>query len=435
MVEMMRIIRPIVKALFRWICVLPLFSAVSPAGAQTLEQTLALHSGEYDSLIRRQEVLRLRADSLGRVEMMLRDSIALRPDQRNRLGLKLLDTEAELFDVRNRAGIIGGQINNIELEWVATNLNSVAWDRQQLSVILANLKDVPNLIYNSYFARHLSPADYTTLVEAQRRESEVDGHLSEFLSNYRSIDRGVRSYLSETDRPAADSMYASLLALSVRNVELADSIYGKWKSLVLTKMTIYDKLFDTITGCDTSRRLRPVVVPEVPVPGYYASEIVSAYAGQKQTLLYNERLLAESLGYVTTVDSLAGVYMRIDDTDYNTSIIDIREKSFIRYEGILFSSPVKYTRRRPIPDWPEFSRGTVYTLVLGTFAGEQKPSLFKDIYPLYHRVDSDGTHFYYAGTIEELQTAKSAVERLVAMGYDPQLVMWHNGRSRVLDRR
>lgn len=431
----MRVIHSIFRVLFRCVSLISPFLAVFPSAAQTLEQTLALHSGEYDSLIRRQEVLRLRADSLGRVETMLRDSMARRPDLRNELGLRLLDMEAELFDVRNRAGIIGGQINNIELEWVATNLNSVAWDRQQLSVILANLKDVPNLIYNSYFARHLSPADYSTLVEAQGRESEVDGHLNEFLSNYRSIDRGVRNYLRETNRPVADSMYASLLALSVRNVELADTIYDKWRNLVLTKMTIYDKLFDTITGCDTSRRLHPVVVPEVSVPGYYASEIVSAYARQKQSLLYNERLLAESLGYVTTVDSLAEVYMRIDDTDYNTSIIDIREKSFIRYEGILFSSPVKYTRRRPIPDWPEFPRGTVYTLMLGAFAWEQKPSLFKDIYPLYHRVDSDGTHFYYAGTIEELQTAKSAVERLVAMGYDPQLVMWHNGRSRVLDRR
>lgn len=101
---------------------------------------------------------------------------------------------------------------------------------------------------------------------------------------------------------------------------------------------------------------------------------------------------------------------------------------FLEYEPIGFVTPARYNAQHPIPEVETYERGTIYRILLGTYANRTNGGyLFKGAYPLgYERVD--GRYAYYAGGYRTLDEARAAQEQMRKKGFRrPEIVVWNDG--------
>jgi hypothetical protein len=148
-------------------------------------------------------------------------------------------------------------------------------------------------------------------------------------------------------------------------------------------------------------------------------------------VLNYEIYVAKMLNLPSAIDSLSTAARNVRGIDYKMSPIEVERRSFVNYEPIEFHNRSPYnTSSNPIPECVYYEYGTIYRILLGTYKYEQQPTIFRGAAPLYVEKREDGRFSYYAGGLQTLDEAESAVEIMKKKGFrDPQIVEWTDGEK------
>ena len=148
-----------------------------------------------------------------------------------------------------------------------------------------------------------------------------------------------------------------------------------------------------------------------------------------------EAAVADLLTLDAARDSLQGVASVLEGMDFQLPRLAIRERYFLDFDSVAFSSTPKYSTQHPIPECKVYANGTIYRILLGTFNTKRAVSTFRGAYPLFYLINEDNKWCYYTGGFATLAEAEEAQARLKKHGFiRPEIVVWTDGVARNLSR-
>lgn len=389
----------------------------------------------YMTCLREDARLQERIDSLMTESAAVRRAFKDDPENRERYKTEILKLEERLFALRSEKGQLVDRINAIEQEWILRSLDAVPAGDEPQREELPTYDDAPrsrNLVANACFRGELSPGDYATLREAQRKERTAAEFIERFADNYARLIGMQDEYMALTDQAAADSLYDCMADIREENLRLDDSLQTVWGYVFDNKSYAYSYMLDRY-GRDEAlesetERLTEAQRAAESERGRYASDAMAAYFLQKQALVDFERTVAREFALPEAQDSLAREADYLASVEYRLPRIEPERRYLLDYQDVDFSTPSKYDARNPIPACRIYDRGTIYRIRLGRFRVKQAPSIFRGAWPLGFDRDEEGRYCYYAGGYATAVEARLACELLLKRGFRrPEIVRWVDG--------
>ncbi|MBQ4278686.1 MAG: SPOR domain-containing protein [Rikenellaceae bacterium] len=422
-----------VKNRLRWgiiaACLLPLCGQ-----GQVKARVAGLETNEtYMKLLADEQALILREDSVIRVIEKTRKQFGESDgEQRSKLGADILKLEDMLFDVRNQMGIVTGQANQIEQEFIMNNLDGTAVPAMPTAAPAGGGPQSANLIENGYFRQNLDPGDYAALRRAQGNEQAVPMLIVRFARRHGRAAYLAEAYGQAATATQADSLYALYEEVMQANRQTADSVATIWRKIYDDKVYAYTYLLDKMNRsgelAEFEEKTRQMRDEQAGLSGLYASDAIAFYPLEKSLLTGYELRLAELLKLDKARDSLTKAAAKVATGPIELPRVELEERVFINYQPVAFSSTPKYTARNPIPDDTVYRKGTVYKLLVGTYTKKQVPSLFRGAYPISCGVAEDGRYRYFLGAYATLAEAEEGLGKVKARGFRrPEIVVWEDG--------
>lgn len=399
---------------------------------------------EYMSLLREDEQLQIREDSIVGAVDRARQQLREDPANRQKYSEEILRLESRIFEIRNAKGRLIDRINTIEQEWVLANLNGEAAQPalpaagEPAAAIPDSLK-VRNLVYNPWFREQLPEADYAALRRAQRLEFDAVDYVNRYFANHNTLTELAAAYATAQTEAEAIELYDKLRTLQGFNRVLADSLAGAWNYIFDNKNYAYGYLMDKMGKDDLlsreEERLSEAARQLSALSGETASEAVTDYFLRKKVLVGYEIAVAGELGLTAARDSLLGVAAQLEAIDFRQPPVEVAERYFLDYDSITFSATPRYSYQNPIPETRIYANGTIYRILVGTFNTKRAVSTFRGAYPLSYLINDDKKWCYYAGGFATREEAEEAQKLLKSRGFlRPEIVVWNDGVSRNLTR-
>lgn len=394
---------------------------------------------EYMSLLREDARLQMREDSLTQSVNAVRLRFREDPANRQQHSKDILALEEQIFNVRNAKGRLVDRIGTIEQNWVISNLDSqpialsqTTPSQQSVEVKIPEAEKMRNLIYNPYFSRELPADDYAALRKAQRQEMLAVEYINRYFANYNDVSRLAGLYAVAGTEAEASELLGKYQTISRLNDILADSLATTWNEIFDNKTYAYAYLLEKLGKEDMLTQEEQLLSDAArqlsEIRGKYTSDAVSDYFLRKAVAVNYEIQVASLLRLDAARDSLRGVAAQLRQVEYRLPRIEVAERSFIEYAPIEFSSAPKYTYAKPIPECKIYAHGTIYRILLGTFASKRAVSVFKGAYPLSYIVDDRNKWLYFAGGFATEEEAEAAQKQMKARGFTrPEIVVWHDG--------
>ena len=412
---------------------------VTDASAQEVTARIAgLESNaEYMEMLREEAALQAREDSVTMVVNRVRRQLRDDPSQRASYAAEILRCEEQLFTIRTERGRLTDRINTVEQDWVLANLDlsrpaSAVPADAGAGTPLPDSLQTADLVHNAYFREQLPAADYRALLEAQHGERTAFDLAAAFAENYEAIEMLKIAYDTVSAETPAAVLYERYRALQSRDRALCDSLRKVWGTIYDNKNYAYSYLLDKLGRDDllgrNEEQMASVRQQMASVRSRYHADEPTDYLLQKQALIDQETELAGALGLTEAHDSLLRVAAALRSVDYRLPKLFVEERMFLDYEPIDFVTPAKYNASNHIPEVKVYDRGTIYRILLGTYANRTNGGyLFKGAYPLgYEKVD--GKYAYYAGGYRTLDEARAAQEQMRKKGFRrPEIIVWNDG--------
>lgn len=425
------------KRLFYLYFLITLFCSLSALAQQPAVRIPGLETNEaYMTCLREDARLQERIDSLMAESAAVRRAFKDDSENRERYKTEILKLEERLFALRSEKGQLVDRINAIEQEWILRSLDAApAGEEPQRAAELPTYDDAPrlrNLVENACFRGELSPGDYATLREAQRKERTAAELIERFADNYARLIGMQDEYMTLTDQAAADSLYDSMAHIREENLRLDDSLQTAWSYIFDNKSYAYSYMLDRY-GRDEAlesetERLTEAQRASESERGRYASDAMAAYFVQKQALVDFERTVAREFALPEALDSLTREANYLASVEFRLPRIEPERRYLLDYQNVDFSTPSKYDARNPIPACKIYDHGTIYRIRLGRFRVKQAPSIFRGAWPLGFDRDDEGRYCYYAGGYATAVEARLACELLLKRGFRrPEIVRWVDG--------
>lgn len=421
------------------------FAALCPLRAQQPEARIAglERNEEYMRLLGEDLRLQQREDSTVRAVAEVRRQLREHPAEQQLYAAQILELENRIFEIRNAKGVLVDRINAIEQEWVLSNLNGSALPGEKAPA--ATAAAVPdslkrrNLVYNPCFRDALGAEEYAALLSSQRRELEAVDYVNRILSNYAAQGELAEAYAAAGTEEEAVEIHERYAALGGLNGALSDSLAATWNYIFDNKSYAYGLVMEKSGReevlAQQEERLAEAARELSTLRGEVASEALTDYLLRKRASVDFEATVAGALALDAARDSLEGVAAQLAAIDYRLPPVRIVERSFIVYDSLTFSSTPRYTYQNPIPECRVYSVGTIYRLLVGTYATKRAASTFRGAYPLSYRIDDDGKWCYYAGSFATRDEAEAALKTAKARGFvRPEIVVWTDGEMRNLSR-
>ncbi len=440
---MVEVIRYKAKILGAGLAVWCALAAVGPLRAQQPEARIAglERNEEYMRLLGEDLRLQQREDSTVRAVAEVRRRLRENPAEQQLHAAQILELENRIFEIRNAKGRLIDRINAIEQEWVLSNLNGSTPGRGEATATVAVPDSLKrrNLVFNSCFRDALGDDDYAALLSAQRRELEAVDYVNRLLANYAAQGELAGAYAAAATEEEAVEIHERYEALGGLNDALADSLSATWNYIFDNKSYAYGLVMEK-AGCEEvlarqEERLAEAARELSALHGEVASEALTDYLLRKRASVDFEATVAGALTLDAARDSLEGVAAQLAAIDHRLPPVRIVERSFIVYDSLAFSPAPRYTYQNPIPECRVYSVGTIYRLLVGTYATKRAASTFRGAYPLCYRIDDDGKWCYYAGSFATRDQAEAALKTAKARGFvRPEIVVWTDGQMRNLSR-
>ena len=290
-----------------------------------------------------------------------------------------------------------------------------------------------DLVANDYFAERLSPSDYKSLCDAQKREAKVKSAVELYFKKYGELLALQRQYMEVPTKAEADVQTKLFNAKTEELAALDSEISGLWSSLYYNKIYAYDLLMERSgqtamvdLSAECSARAEREVNDNSDI---YQSDALVGYFARKKALTEYEMQIASTLSLTTSRDSLKTVMAGLKNRDYRLSKLSLQRRSFIEYEEISVKTPTIYNSKNPVPPTKVYDYGTVYRIRVGLFSKRPNVSALRGVVPLsYTTAYNNGMYAYYVGGFRTEQEAKEGVAYLKKLGFrDPIIAVWVDG--------
>lgn len=416
------------------------FFVFSPAAvmAQTVTARIAglETNDEYMALLRDNDCLQQREDSVVNLINSARERFVDQADARDEFADYIVDLEAKIFEIRKAKGLIADKINTIEQDWVLSRLSrdisiaeepeSVTAQPEQEIVVRRNLVD------NDCLRNELTADDYADLLQAHADEQSIIGDIDTLLAAYHRLQSAVTAYDEATDELMADSIYSDCALLRTRIDSLSERVADKWSHIVDVKTFAYGFVLETAGRTDILNEMESQFVEMRRQygsdEGRFVSDGLTHYSVGKPFMADYERRFAEALSLNAATDSLAAAAKSMPKPDYRLDKIELKRRLFLDYQPIAFGRTTYYNARNPLPVLKVYDEGTIYRILLGSFKTRQPMTLFKGVYPLYIDQDEERMYCYYAGGYATRAEADEAQQLLRDKGFRaPQICRWVDG--------
>ena len=387
----------------------------------------------YMDLLRRDELLQMRSDSLVGVMRGLRfdmKDIAERRDTLLRgvvdsLSVVLSEAEGQMMVLRGQKIKLVDSINAIEQEFLLSSMDNISGVESQSSSSIYN---------NEYFRNSLFEEDYQVLMNVHKREKEAMDYVTMYVENYGKIKSLYDKYLKATTESESEAIYAQIAVAIDENMVLDRRLSKLWTEIFDQKTYVYSYFLEkegredilelTESMTSEARQLQAMAYDNC------TSEAIADYCLQKPVVLNYEMYVAKMLDLPKSIDSLSNASRVVRQVDYRMPVIDVERRSFVDYAAIEFRSRSPYTSSNPVPDCVVYEYGTIYRILLGTYKVRQAVSIFRGAVPLCVEVEDDGRFSYYAGGLRTYAEAEAAVAVMKKKGFrNPRIVEWVDGKK------
>ncbi|MEG0499793.1 MAG: hypothetical protein RR550_01565, partial [Rikenellaceae bacterium] len=275
--------------------------------AQSEEETLE-SNGEYrtykaqlDSLQSRQQLIVAEIDKY----KALSETDEEKKDEYVSLVLKM---EGQLFDLRSRIGIVSSKCSAIEQEFIIRNMGK---KRPTADAVASTSKSAIQtyLLKNKYLVDNISTEEMKQMTKVGNIDSLVFA-LRDSMRSKAEILRGISDQLQHTQRAElADSLY-TVGEEALAAVERYEStLKNSWNEMFDTKIYVYTRLLDKLNVSVSvlsklSERAREVRSAKDQAEESKFSALFYAYPMEQELVLNYEKILAEKLVYLSSIDSL-----------------------------------------------------------------------------------------------------------------------------------
>lgn len=145
-------------------------------------------NSEYMDLLRKEETLRLRSDSIFNVIRTVRGAMRENAEKRDSLtrqrsdSLMLILTDAEnaAFALRSQKIRLVDGINAIEQDFVLAGMGNIGGADE-------SAQSAASIFGNSYFIKNIDPDDYKALLAVNGKEDTARKYVTSYIDNYKKI--------------------------------------------------------------------------------------------------------------------------------------------------------------------------------------------------------------------------------------------------------
>ena len=389
---------------------------------------------EYMTLLKKDEGLRSRTDSLMGVMRGVRSSLSKNAELRDSLTQQradsllviLSDAESAIYAARAEKMKLIDQINAIEQNYVLKSMGNIG-DAQSAQ----GSKSIYN---NAYFVKSFEPEDYKMLMEVHSKEKTAYEYAQNYTANYLKIKTLYDKYLVAQSEAEAESVYADMAGVMDENMILNRQLQKLWAEIYDQKVYVYSYFLEKEGREDilqlVENQMTEARQEKLNSIDNCVSESVADYCLQKPIALNYEMYVAKLLNLTSAMDSLSTAARVVRKVDYRMPKIDFERRSFVDYAPIEFSSRSPYNAQNPIPECVVYEYGTIYRILLGTYKYKQAVNIFRGASPLAIETLEDGRFSYYAGGLKTRAEAEKAVEIMKKKGFrNPEIVEWCDGRK------
>ena len=389
---------------------------------------------EYMTLLKKDEGLRSRTDSLMGVMRGVRSSLSKNAELRDSLTQQradsllviLSDAESAIYAARAEKMKLIDQINAIEQNHVLKSMGNIG-DAQSAQ----GSKSIYN---NAYFVKSFEPEDYKMLMEVHSKEKTAYEYAQNYTANYLKIKTLYDKYLVAQSEAEAESVYADMAGVMDENMILNRQLQKLWAEVYDQKVYVYSYFLEKEGREDilqlVENQMAEARQEKLNSIDNCVSESVADYCLQKPIALNYEMYVAKLLNLTSAMDSLSAAARVVRKVDYRMPKIDFERRSFVDYAPIEFSSRSPYDAQNPIPECVVYEYGTIYRILLGTYKYKQAVNIFRGASPLAIETLEDGRFSYYAGGHNTRAEADKAVEIMKKKGFrNPEIVEWCDGRK------
>lgn len=195
---------------------------------------------EYMTLLRKEETLRLRSDSIFDVIRTVRGAMRENAEKRDSLArqrsdsmmLILTDAENAAFALRSQKIRLVDSINAIEQEFVLSGMGNIGGAAE-------SSPSAASIFGNSYFVKNIDPDDYKALVEAHGKESAARKYVSSYIDNYKKIKALYDKYVLAATEAEAEAVYADIAAATDESLVLERQLAKLWSEIYDQKTYVY----------------------------------------------------------------------------------------------------------------------------------------------------------------------------------------------------
>ena len=389
---------------------------------------------EYMTLLKKDEGLRSRTDSLMGVMRGVRSSLSKNTELRDSLTQQradsllviLSDAESAIYAARAEKMKLIDQINAIEQNHVLKSMGNIG-DAQSAQ----GSKSIYN---NAYFVKSFEPEDYKMLMEVHSKEKTAYEYAQNYTANYLKIKTLYDKYLVAQSEAEAESVYADMAGVMDENMILNRQLQKLWAEIYDQKVYVYSYFLEKEGREDilqlVENQMAEARQEKLNSIDNCVSESLADYCLQKPIALNYEMYVAKLLNLTSAMDSLSAAARVVRKVDYRMPKIDFERRSFVDYAPIEFSSRSPYNAQNPIPECVVYEYGTIYRILLGTYKYKQAVNIFRGASPLAIETLEDGRFSYYAGGLKTRAEAEKAVEIMKKKGFrNPEIVEWCDGRK------
>ncbi len=417
------------------VCVVALMYVTTTSAQDVVSRVAGLEENKaYMDLLRSDNRLRIKTDSLLAVIRNVRNQIAENAESRDSLAavrtdslmVLLTDASNAVYSMRLQKVKLIDQINVIEQEFVLSSMGNISG--------APSAQASGSIFSNAYLAKSLDPDDYKLLLEMQSKEAQISEYANTYVSNYNKIRDLTDKYILARDEATAESIYGSLESVMDENFVLERQLAKQWAEIYDHKSYVYSYFLEKESREDiltlTENMMMEAREEKLASIDNCVSESLADYRLQKPVVLNYETYIAKLLNITPSIDSLTNASRSVRQLDYRLPKIDVQRRSFVDYQAIEFTARSPYNSSNPIPECVVYEFGTIYRILLGTYKYKQAVSIFRNASPLCVETLEDGRFSYYAGGFKSRVEAEAAVEAMKKKGFrNPQIVEWCDGQK------
>ncbi len=330
----------------------------------------------------------------------------------------ILDTEQKVFDARALKSQLQSQLGDIAL--TLTQEESTPEPQTQTQTQTQSQSQT------------IAPEISQSLYQAQQQGKRIELKARGYISNYNTLARLSGEYEQAQTQRSADSIARQFGRIDSLNYNIATQIVGDWQEVGDNKNFAYALLIEQQGITSLFDREQQFQIEEIKMVDSLSSsthdEPFLNYYASLRWMSEFEALASKELGLVQHSDSLRYIRDSLRMVNFNFAPLQIKERTFIDYEAVKFSTTSIYNASNPIPALKMYERGVIYRLLVGSFKSRQAATLFRGASPIGILRNKEGLLSYYIGGYATLKEAEAARELLLKRGFRrPEIVEFLDG--------